>query len=81
MWNNSFCNFGPLFGSGHWFMGGIFPLLVFGLIAWGMIALLQKIFVSTKTRQRECALDILKRRYAAGEIDQNKFAEMKSTIE
>ena len=80
MWNNSFCNFGPIFGSGHWFIGSIVPLLFFGLIAWVTIGLLQKIFVSPKTRQKECALDILKRRYAAEEIDKKQFEEIEEWV-
>ena len=81
MWNNSLCNFGPFFGSGHWFGGWIIPLLIIGFVIWAMIGLLQKIFVPQKAKQREEAFDILKRRYAAGEIDKKNYEEMKRTIE
>ena len=79
MWNTNFCSFGSLFGSGHWFPGGIVPLLFMGLIIWAMIGLLQKLF-STKAKQNNEALEIVKRRYAAGEISQEQFEEMKYAL-
>lgn len=80
MWNNSFCNFGNMFGSSHWFGGWIMPLLFWGLILWVVFGLLHRIFVPTKSKQNNSAFDILNRRYAAGEIDKEQYEEMKLNI-
>lgn len=80
MWNSGFCNFGPMFGSGHWFGGWFFPLLFWILILWTLFSLLKKIFISTKDKRIDSALDTLNRRYAAGEIDEHQFKEMKAAI-
>jgi putative membrane protein len=80
MWRNSFCNFDSFWGAGHWFAGGIFPLLFWGLILWFVVGLIQKFLIPAKMEESEDALGILKRRYAAGEIDQKSFAEMKKNL-
>lgn len=82
MWNTSLCSFGPQFGSGHWFMGWIFPLLFWGLILWAVVGLLKTLFAPRHSEQKqEDALVILKRRYANGEIDQKQFEEMRTALE
>lgn len=79
-WGNGFCNGLPFFSFGHGFFGGIFPLLFWGLIIFGVIWLIRQIFSGNKSLKRDNALEILKKRYASGEINQQEFSEMKSAL-
>lgn len=74
------------YGWGGWLVGGLVMLLFWG----GLIALV--IFTiralaganqnkSTKSPSGETALDILKRRYAQGEIDKAKYEAIRRDIE
>lgn len=74
------------YGWGGWLVGGLVMLLFWG----GLIALVVftvRAFAGTnrdKTRQApsgETALDILKRRYAQGEIDKAEYEVMRRDIE
>lgn len=79
--------FGGL-GTGSWFGGGMFmmlPMLIFwGLVIWGGIMLVRKL---SQSSQSACpigiapgAIDILKERYAKGEISREEFAHMKQEL-
>jgi putative membrane protein len=80
----------PFFGMGPWVWGiGLVGLLV-RLAFWGvLIALAVALFrrmsgpleVSGATRLELSPLEILKRRYAAGEITREQFDEMRRTLE
>nr|MBF0220688.1 hypothetical protein [Desulfobulbaceae bacterium] len=59
MWNNGFCDFGPMFGSGHWFGGWLFPILFWGIILWVIVTLFQKIFTANKDTSNETELDLM----------------------
>lgn len=74
------------YGWGGWLVGGLAMLLFWG----GLIALV--VFTiralaganqnkGTKASSEETALDILKRRYAQGEIDKAKYEAMRRDIE
>ena len=74
------------YGWGGWLVGGLVMLLFWG----GLIALV--VFTiralaganqnkSTKAPSGETALDILKRRYAQGEIDKAKYEAIRRDIE
>jgi putative membrane protein len=74
------------YGWGGWLVGGLVMLLFWG----GLIALVVftiRAFAganqnkTTKASSGETALDILKRRYAQGEIDQAKYEAMRRDIE
>ena len=79
---------------GRWMMGGwgmgwlgmIFMVLFWGLIIAGVVSLIRWLIQSTgSTRNnsdniRPKAIDILKERYARGEIDRNEFESMKRDI-
>ena len=67
--------------GGMWF-GWIFWLVIIGLVIWG----LSKIVRNSRNRRdslpsQEDALDILKKRYAKGEITKEAFEEMKKDLE
>ena len=72
----------------NWGLGGIgwimplFMIIFWGLIIWGIIALIR--WGSRRgdyaSGSSESAMDILKRRYASGEITKEEFEEKKRSI-
>ena len=77
---------GPgMMGWGWWGMGWIFMIIFWGLIIAGLIFLVR--WLAGLSRQRtshdiaqDSALEILKRRYAKGEIDKNEYEEKKKDL-
>lgn len=69
----------------HMFFGGFgfFSLLWDIVIIWAIFALLGKIFGhhSSNVETKSEALDILKKRYAHGDITKKEFDSMKKDIE
>jgi putative membrane protein len=68
-----------MYNGGMGWGGGLFMLLVFVLVVIGAIAAIRYFF--EPCGGRESALDILKQRYARGEITKAQFEEMKKKIE
>lgn len=75
---------------GPWTFGGyggmiLMPLLglaLVGLVIWAVVAAVQRPGDSGGSSHRsETALDVLKRRYAAGEITKEEFEQKKKDIE
>ena len=71
-------------GNYGWGMGWGFPFL--GPIVWilvliGIVYLVRWLVSSRDERVQESPLDILKKRYARGEIDRDTFQRMKKEIE
>lgn len=85
MWG---CNYFPFSGgwSGGFFPGGIFSMLIWGLviglIAFGVVRLLRSQTNRShgSTQDRTDSLSILKSRYAKGEISQEEFIKMKQLL-
>jgi len=73
-----------MWGGGSWLMmiiGGIFfLLLVIGGISLAVWAASQGTQNNADKPSTETHLDILKRRYASGEIDKKQFEEMKKDL-
>lgn len=65
---------------GFWLLGPIFMLLFWGLVITGIVVLIKWIFGQTGAKTEESALDILKKRYAKGEISTEEFEEKKRDI-
>lgn len=86
MWS---CNLGP-FGAGGW-GGGFFPanllsLLLMGLVVWLIVFLVIRTFRhrapdrSGSSRDLADSEEILKTRYAKGEISREEFIKMRQTL-
>ncbi len=77
---------------GPWMMGGfgwgwfmpIFMIIFWGLVIWGIVALVRGLSGSRGSDSApptaDSALDILKRRYARGEINTAEFEEKKKDL-
>lgn len=66
-------------GYGDWMFGGmwIFTLLFWALLIAGVMLLVKWL---RKQNTNESALEILKKRYARGEIDKETFDRMKKEV-
>jgi len=77
---------GPWFGWGYGGWGGwlmlIGMVIFWGLIIWGIVALVRRTgrFGCCSSGPSESALEILKKRYAKGEIGKEEFEEKKKTL-
>lgn len=68
--------------GGHW-MGGVFMLVFWVLVILGVAFLVRSLSSrggAGGTAQEESPLEILKRRYARGEIDKVEFEEKKKAL-
>ncbi|OGP66249.1 MAG: hypothetical protein A2169_12755 [Deltaproteobacteria bacterium RBG_13_47_9] len=72
---------GPGMMWGWWGMGWIFMIIFWGLIILGLIFFVRWLVRMAKTTQiEESALDILKKRYARGEINKEEFEQKKKDL-
>lgn len=76
---NDMGNFGWGMGFGWIFMVLFWTLIILGIIA--MVKWLSGGSVGAAGSQKKTALDILKERYASGEIDQKEYQEKKHDLE
>jgi putative membrane protein len=64
--------------EGHWFGGGLMMVLFYVIIVFLVVYLVRQ--MRGKGSKNETALDILNKRYAAGEITKEQLDEMKKNI-
>ena len=75
---------GMMWGGAWMGFGALFMVVFFGLIVWAITALVQSPPQADGTRasvgEQESALEILKRRYALGEINEEEYEAKKQTL-
>jgi putative membrane protein len=74
-----------MMGFGGGFFGGFFMLLFWGLIIVGLVFLIRLLAQQTGSRgeakgPEDSALEILKKRYARGEIDKEEYEEKREAL-
>lgn len=67
-------------GMGGGFMGGIFMILFWVLVIVGIVYLVKYLISLQSKKQDKTPLDILKERYAKGEIDKEEFEKRKKDL-
>ena len=77
---NSFCGFGPSFGHGPWFMGWIFPLLFWGVIAYLVYSVIRSLFSNKIALKNDSAFELLRNRFASGEINEQEYTVQKAVL-
>lgn len=70
------------FGTGWWWVGGWLMMLVFwALVVVGIVVLIRSVAGTPAHRgSSETPLEILRRRYAAGELTKEQFEQMKRDV-
>ncbi len=68
------------FGLGMGGFGGLFMIAFWVLVIIGIVFLIKLIMGGTKKEGNETPLDILKKRYAKGDINKEEFEEKKKHI-
>jgi len=69
-------------GFGWWFGGMIMMVLFWIVVVVGIVALIKLLFSrSPGKRSSQSALEILRKRYARGEITKEEFENMKKDID
>ena len=72
---------GPEMMWGWWGMGWIFMIVILGILILCLIFLIRWLLGMTKvSRGEESALEILKKRYARGEIGKEEFEQKKEDL-
>lgn len=79
-WGATFCGFGPSFGHGSWFIGGIFPILFWILIAYLAVSIIKSLFSWKSDKQDDSALEILRGKFASGEINEQEYSARKAVL-
>lgn len=82
-WRNH--GMGPWMGWGGWGMGWIFMIVFWGLVIVGLILLIKWLASISRSRpshdkREDSALEILRQRYAKGEISKEEFEEKKRDL-
>ena len=79
-WGNSFCSFGPSFGHGPWFLAWVFPLLFWGFIVYLVYSVIRSLFSNKTAGQNDSALELLRNRFASGEINEQEYTTQKAVL-
>lgn len=80
-WGNTFCGWNASMGHGHWFFGWLFPILFWSLILFLTFFVLRGLFSRTPfSEHRDSAINILRNRFAAGEINETEYQAQKAIL-
>ncbi len=75
---------GMMGGFGWWWLMPIFMILFWGLVIWGIVALVRGLSGSRGSNSTppmtDSALEVLKKRYARGEINKEEYDEKKHDL-
>ncbi|MBI4331527.1 MAG: SHOCT domain-containing protein [Chloroflexi bacterium] len=75
---------GMMGGFGMGFLGPFYMIVFWGLIIWGVVALVRGTSgaggCDSRSGRTESALEVLKRRYARGEVSKEEFEEKKKDL-
>jgi putative membrane protein len=75
------------FGPGLWLLGGLFWIVIWALLIWGLTRWFSSrkrrmpFYLSDQPPVKPSALEILRQRYARGEIDAATFEQMRERLE
>lgn len=79
-WGGAFCGFGPSFSYGPWFLGWIFPLLFWLVIAYLVISVIKSLFSWKSDKPEDAALRVLREKFASGEINEQEYTARKAVL-
>ena len=73
---------GMMGGFSWWWFMPIFMILFWGLVIWGIVAMVRGLSGSrgSDSSRVDSALEVLKKRYARGEIDKEEYEEKKKDL-
>ena len=73
---------GMMGGFGWWWFMPIFMIIFWGLVIWGIVALVRGLSGSrgSDSSTTDSALEVLKKRYARGEIKKEEYEEKKKNL-
>ena len=73
---------GMMGGFSWWWFMPIFMILFWGLVIWGIVALVRGLSGSrgSDSSRADSALEVLKKRYARGEINKEEYEEKKKDL-
>jgi putative membrane protein len=73
---------GMMGGYGGWWFMPIIMIVFWGLVIWGIVALVRGVSAGSTgpSAPADSALEILKRRYARGEINKQEYEERKKDL-
>lgn len=75
-------NFGYGYGLGSFGMlfGWVFMIVFWALVIWGIVAFVQWLAKQGSEKKEDTAMDILKERYAKGEMTKEEFESKKKDL-
>lgn len=68
------------FGWGWIFMGPVFWLIIIGIVVYAIVSNSKRGFNQNFPGPNETPLDIIKKRYAKGELNKEQFEQMKKDL-
>lgn len=81
-WGQNVCGWGGDWGVGRgpWFFGWIIPLLFWGLLAFLLISIIGRLMNGARNKIPDNSLEILRSRFAKGEITEQQYRSMKEEL-